>query len=131
MSQENVEIVKASIDAYNRGDWDAMLEAAAPDYELDWSRSMGPGRGVYGLDQVRRFFAGFAESWESVRVEPDEFIEVGDLVIVPQTARARGRDGIEVVAHPAIVYTIRDGEIQRAVMYQGRQEALKAIGLSD
>ena len=26
MSQENVEIVRASIDAWNRGDWDATLK---------------------------------------------------------------------------------------------------------
>jgi ketosteroid isomerase-like protein len=128
MSRQNVEIVKDSIDAYNREDWDGVLEAAAPDFELDWSRSMGPGRGVYGLDQARRFFVEFAESWESVRVEPDEFIETGDFVVVPWTTHVTGRDGIEVVAHTAIVYEIRGEKIQRVSMYQERQDALEAVG---
>ncbi len=42
MSQENVEIISAAIDAYNRGDWEATLSATAPEFELDMSRSIGP-----------------------------------------------------------------------------------------
>jgi ketosteroid isomerase-like protein len=131
MSWQNVEIVKASIDAFNREDWDAMLQTAAPDFELDWSRSRGFRRGVYGLDQVRGFLVEFAESWESVRVEPGEFIEAGDFVVVPWTTHATGRDGIELVAHSAFVHEIRGGKIQRISMYQELQDALEAVGLSE
>jgi hypothetical protein len=46
-----VEIVKAAIDAYNREDWDAFFKDMAPGFELDFSRSIGPWRGVFGLDQ--------------------------------------------------------------------------------
>jgi hypothetical protein len=35
MSQENVEIVRAWYDAFNREDWDAMLKDAAPGFEVD------------------------------------------------------------------------------------------------
>jgi ketosteroid isomerase-like protein len=108
-----------------------MLEASAPDFEWDWSRSLGLRRGVYGLDQVRGFLVEFAESWESVRVEPDEFIEAGDFVVVPCTTRVTGRDGIELVAHPAMVYEICGGKIQRISMYQERQDALEAVGFSE
>ena len=62
MSQENVEIVRAAYDAYNRGDVDAALKYAAPDFELDWSRAVGPQRGIYRLDQVRSFFGDFLEA---------------------------------------------------------------------
>ena len=51
MSQENLEIVRAAFDAYNRGDLDVVLSYAAPDFELDWSRGIGPQRGVYKLDR--------------------------------------------------------------------------------
>ena len=63
MSQENVEIVRAALDAYNRGDWKAMLKHAAPDCELDWSRSIGPQRGVYAVEQIPQFDLG--ETFES------------------------------------------------------------------
>ncbi len=40
----------------------------------------------------------FRETWESARLEPHEFIEAGDLVVVPLTQHLKGRGGIEVVA---------------------------------
>ena len=129
MSQENVEIVKAAIDAYNREDWDALFDAAAPGFELDFSRSDGPQAGVFGLDQMRRRLEEFFETWESARLEAHEFIEAGDLVVVPGTQHVKGRGGIEVVARGVYVWTIRNGAIERVTMYQERQDALEAVGL--
>jgi ketosteroid isomerase-like protein len=131
MSQENVEIVRAGLDAYNRGDRDAMLKYLSPDFKLDMSRSMGPQRGIYGLDQMWQFWDDVAEAFESHQIEAEEFIEAGDLVIVPTTTYVRGRDGIEAKARTAIVYTIRDGAIVRMCMYQELQEALEAAGLRE
>jgi ketosteroid isomerase-like protein len=131
MSQENVKVVKAWLEALKRGDWDAVIELVGPGAELDMSRAVGPDVGVFGPDQFRRFAAEFAGAWESVRYEADEFIEAGDLVVVPLTTHMRGRDGIEVSARATWVHTIRDGAIQRTVMYQEREDALKAVGLSE
>ena len=132
MSQENVEIVKANIDAYNREDWDAFIfKDAAPGFELDFSRAVGPWRGVFGLDQIRRVTAEYLETWESARLEPHEFIEAGDLVVVPGTQHVKGRGGIEVVARGAYVWTIRNGAIERMVMYQEKEDALEDLGLSE
>jgi ketosteroid isomerase-like protein len=131
MSQQNVEIVKAAIDAANREDWDAVFQDMAPDFEMDFSRAVGPWRGLFKVDQLRRVVEEFAESWESVRIEPHEFIEAGDLVVVPWTLHVKGREGIETVARATFVWTIRDGAIERVSMYQERQEALETVGLSE
>ena len=131
MSQENVEIVKAAYDAFNREDWDAVFKDAAPGVEMDFSRAVGPWRGVFGLDQFRRVLAEFRETWESARLEPHEFIEAGDLVVVPSTLHLKGRDGIEVDARVTFVWTIRNGAIERVTMYQERQDALEDLGLSE
>ena len=127
-----MEIVKAAIDAANREDWDAVFQAdMAPGFEMDFSRAVGPWRGLFKVDQLRRVVEEFAESWESVRIEPHEFIEAGDLVVVPWTLHVKGREGIETVARATFVWTIRDGAIERASMYQEQQEALEALGLSE
>ena len=131
MSQENVEIVEANIDAYNREDWDAFLKDAAPGFEMDFSRAIGPWRGVFGLDQIRRVVAEFRETWESTRMEPHEFIEAGDLVVMHSTMHVKGRGGIEVVSRAAFVLTIRNGAIERVTLYQERQDALEDLGLSE
>ena len=126
-----MEIVKANIDAYNREDWDAFFKDVAPGFELDFSRALGPWRGVFGLDQIRRMLGEFSETWESAPAEPHEFIEAGDLVVVPGTQHVKGRGGIEVAARGVYVWTIRNGAIERATMYQERQDALEAVGLSE
>ena len=88
-------------------------------------------RGVFKLDQVRGFLDEFFGVWEAVRLEADEFIEAGDQVVTPMTNVHRGRDGLEVKVRPCGIWTIRDGSIVRACLYQERQEALEAAGLSE
>ena len=131
MSPENVDLVKAAIDAYNREDWDAFSKDVAPGYEMDFSRAVGPWRGVFGFDQARRVTEEISEIWESARLEPQEFIEAGDLVVVPGTMHVKGRDGIEVVSRGALVWTIRNGTIERMVMYQEKEDALEDLGVSE
>ena len=90
MSQQNVEIVRAALDASMRGDWESAFREVAPNFELDWSRTIGPVPGVYRGEEAQRVLIDFLESWESVRVEPHEFIEEGEHVVVPTTEH-RGR----------------------------------------
>src|SRR6059058_155820 len=104
MSQENVEIVRRAIDAFNRRDFDAAFEDTAPGCELDMSRAVGPIHGVFRIDQFQGVLADFAENWESLRLEPHEFIEAGDDMGVPWTLHGRGRDGIEVVTRVTLVW---------------------------
>jgi ketosteroid isomerase-like protein len=131
MSQENVEVVRRAIDAYNRGDRVAMLKEVAPDFELDMSRSIGLQRGIWRLDQVMRFLDDLEEPFQSHRIEVEKFIDTGDQVIVQQTAHVRGRGGIEAKARTAVVYTVRNGAVARMCMYQDLPEALEAMGLSE
>jgi len=42
----------------------------------------------------------------------------------------RGRDGIEVIAKSAFVFTVEDGLHTRLQMFQERTEAFEAAGLS-
>jgi ketosteroid isomerase-like protein len=131
MSEENVEIVRALIDAFNRGDWDSALRDMAPGFEFDNSRAAAPDRGVYGRDQMRGHFVRMADPWESLWIEPHEFIAAGAYVVVPWTLHAVGRDGIKVRARPTFTFTIRDGALERMCMYQEREEALEAAGLAE
>src|SRR5215213_5222426 len=98
MSQQNVEIVRAALDAYNRGDLESSLKDISPGFELDLSRAAGPSIAFTARDQILSFRAEFSEAWESVRIEPHEFIEAGEDVVVPWTMHLTGRDGIEVQA---------------------------------
>jgi ketosteroid isomerase-like protein len=52
-------------------------------------------------------------------------------VVVPTTEHFVGRDGIEVQARNIWTWTIRDGMIVRACLYQDKQEALEALALAE
>ncbi len=130
MSEQNVEIVRAAIAAYNRRDWGGVLRGAAPDFELDWSRAIGPYRGVYRLDQARSLLEMFNEAFESARFEPEEFIDDRETVVVGWTLHTVGRDGIEVSARGAWLWAFRDRVPVRLCLYQELGAALEAAGLA-
>ena len=133
MSQEKVEIVRRNTDAYNRGDLDGTLNTWAPDAVLDWSRSRGFDAGVFrGHDAIRSHWQRLLESFDEVRIELVDPIEVEDgLLIVENVGYLRGRDGIEVQTRSAWLITIRDGEVTSFTLYQTKQDALETLGLSE
>ena len=132
MSQENVEIVRAYIDSINRDDWVAPATGFMhDDVVIDWSRSPAPYRGVYRGREAALRFAEELQVWESARIEPSNFIDAGDDVLVPHVVHLRGRDGIEVDVQATYVYTMRDGLCVRWCIYQEHDEALEAAGLSE
>ncbi len=130
MSQENFEIVRRVTGAYNRGDLDGLLEDWSSDAVLDWSASRGPDAGVYrGHGEIRAFMERFRATFDEVRIELEEPVEVeAGVVVVENVTHFRGRDGIEVQARSAWLITFRDGKEASLTLYQTKHEALKAAG---
>ena len=132
MSQENAEIVRRAIEGFNRRDLDAATRYSDPDIEVDWSRSRGVEAGIYrGQEAARDFWNQFLDMFAQVTVTAEEFIELGDRVVVPCRTRLCGRDGIEVQTRSAYVVTFRDRRIVAWKLYQEKAEALEAVGLSE
>jgi ketosteroid isomerase-like protein len=134
MSQENVETVCRAYEAFSRGGLDALLEHFHADIEYDATAAIGPFAGMYyGRAAVRNFLADYFESWEYVRMEPEEFIEVGENhVVVPLRLHTRGKgSGIEVQAQTINVWTMRDGDVVRLAIHNDRGRALEAAGMSE
>jgi ketosteroid isomerase-like protein len=100
---------------------------------MDWSRSRGPLKGVYrGHGELQVFWDAFWSTFEDVQVEMHGFTEVGsEVVVVPNTAHIRGRQGIQVIARSTFVYTVQNGQITRQRMFQEEAEALEAAGLRE
>jgi ketosteroid isomerase-like protein len=137
MSQANVEIARRAHEAFRLAgpdgfDLDAFYPHAGPDLVVDWSRSDGLEAGIYrGEAETRRLWGTFFEVFDRVTVEPLEFIEHGEHVVVPHHLRALGRDGLAVDARAAVVFTLRDERIVEMRLYQARGEALEAVGLEE
>jgi ketosteroid isomerase-like protein len=131
MSQENVEIVRAAIHAWNdadmkvfRGFLDQNVVGRAPE---DWPES-GP---FFGLEAVMRQFEQFRTTYESDAIEPiSEFIDVGDRVVVRTVVRAVGR-GPESALEWTYVFTVRKGAVLAIEVFWHHLEALEVVGLSE
>jgi ketosteroid isomerase-like protein len=132
MSEENVEIMRRSIEAWNRRDLTTASALWRSDGEIDWLRAQGPLKGVYrGYGERETFWDEFWSTFEDVQLETHGYTQAGAEVVVPNTAHLRGRDGIEVTASSTFVYTVENGEITRLRMFQEQAEALEAAGLRE
>ena len=129
MSEENVEIVRRHVEAWNGCDLTTWLATFHPDAEIDWSRSRGPHKGVYrGHGELEVFWDAFWSTFEDIQLEVHGFTEVCSEVVVPNIAHLRGRQGIEVIARSTLVFTVENGRITRERLFQERAEALEAAG---
>jgi ketosteroid isomerase-like protein len=131
MSQENVVIVRSVLAALNQRDFEAAFKDAAAGPEAALSRAVGLDRSVYSIDEFRRLAEQFDATWDSARYGFEEVIDAGDYVVTPFANRVAGRDGIEVLAHGTWLWEIRGGAILRLCLYQTRQQALEAVGLTE
>jgi len=132
MSQKNVEIVRRHLEAWNQRDKTAYVASFRPDAEIDWSRARALFRGVYrGREQQKAFWDEFWSTFEDSQLEIHNLTEAGSEVVVWNTAHMWGRDGIEVTARSALVFTVKNGEITRLRLFQEQAEALEAAGLRE
>ena len=132
MSQENVEKARDFIAAYNRRDYDAAVESFDP--EIEW---VLPARQSFdscqGPDEIKRFWKGLDETFEELRLEPQEFVDAGDQVATRLRHHGRGkRSGAEIneaLYHQVV--TFRAGRMVRIEYFGEWSEALEAAGLSE
>jgi hypothetical protein len=62
-----------------------------------------------GHDGIRRFVADLDEVWDEFRIEPVEFIDAGETVVVSHRVHARGKgSGVEVELPSTSLYTLRN-----------------------
>ena len=117
-------------------DWDdeAIREMTerfwSPEVELRWSRR-GPEARVYqGREGVIQAFREWLEPFSEYYIEPLDFIEQEDRVIIPQRQWGIGRaSGAPVEMEVTYVHEFRDHMITRVDEYDTLEEALEAAGL--
>jgi ketosteroid isomerase-like protein len=125
MSQANVELVRAMYDRFRAGDTDGVLALQHPAIEIH-DRPQAPDPQVYrGHEGVLRALRVSQEAFERLDMVPEEFLEVGDRVVVVFRFVGTGREsGVPIDERLAHVWTIRSGKGVRMEVYSGRDEAL-------
>jgi ketosteroid isomerase-like protein len=130
MSEGNVDKTRDFIEAYNRRDFDAAIENFDP--QVDWV--LPPHQdfdSCRGPKQIIRFWEGLDETFDELRLEPQEFVDAGEKVAVRLRFFGRGRgSGAEIeteLYHQ--VTTFSDGLIVRFDYVTSWQEALDLVGV--
>lgn len=130
-------IWRSGIEAANRGDFEVLLLALDPAFELELTESLAGGYTLPDLVGVHRGHEGYLRVWQrlsevwDLKIEPEEVIDFGDRLLAVGRATARGRrTGIAFDTPLYSLITIRRGLFARQQDFSDRKEALEAAGLT-
>jgi hypothetical protein len=128
MAETNEELVRQGFEAMRAGDPEALTPFIHPDFEVTTPPQLAAEPDTYrGHEGVRRYFESFYEAMDQISFEAEEFIPIGELVVVRSVLRTRGRTtGIETEQRIALVYELKDGKAYRLSVYGTLDEALAA-----
>jgi ketosteroid isomerase-like protein len=133
VSQENVEIVRRAVEEFNRSGFGAIgtSELMSDDVEFHEPPEQPAPRVARGRREARELATEFDAAWVEHRSEPREIRALdADRVLLLTLEHFKGRDGIEVEAPFASVFTIRGGKICLWRAFWDEAKALEAAGLS-
>lgn len=137
--ESNVEVVQSLYDAFNRGDLEGILALLDENVEFVEDPEIRPDAGTYrGIAAARDFFQ---QMWDlaarvgdrpELGIQPQEFIEHEDKVIVPVRLHGRaGFTGLEVEFFLVHVWTVDGNKITHHYLYRDKSQALQAVGLRE
>jgi ketosteroid isomerase-like protein len=124
---DDVAVVKAVFAAFAERDLEGVLDAIDPEMEFtpvtaDLAGRTGPYRGHEGM---REYFRDVATIWEDLRLQPREFRELGDSILVTGRVTARSPSRI-VDGSTGWVFRVRDGRVVYGRVYASAGDAERA-----
>jgi ketosteroid isomerase-like protein len=127
-SPEIVERVERAYEFWNCDEPDLMVGEYAQDCELDFSRVFTGMPAFHGRDSMRRQMDELWETWQGVRIDPLEVLDIGGgQFVVDFRFWGKGRrSGVEIDQRAAFLYTFResDGKVLRAQLFPSVQAAM-------
>jgi ketosteroid isomerase-like protein len=132
MSEENVEIVRAHIEAFRAKETELSASFLDEHVVQDLSRVGGLDPVAYGIEAVVKGVIDHRGAFEDY----DYLVELSDLgsgqVLAEGTESGRGkRSGAPVERSFAVLYSLLGGKIVRVTTFADVRSALEAVGLSE
>ncbi len=133
MSQENVELLRKGIDAWNQRQVDLWLDYAAPDIEWMPAGPAAVERTIYrGHDEVRSGITAAWETWDVFEFKESEARDLGSSTLWLGRVKMRGStSGVQLDQEFAIHSVVSDAKISSIRTYLSWQEGLEAVGLAE
>jgi ketosteroid isomerase-like protein len=131
LSNDNVDLVRCSFEAFLGPNPEAALEVFDADVEYD-ATDRPDGRVWHGRDAIQRAMIEWTGTWRNWSFEVERIVDLGDdrvLALWHESGEGK-RSGIHMEQEGASLFTLRDGLIVRWVAYFGHARALEAAGLT-
>jgi len=122
----NVDTARSAYDAFSRGDLETLKATLSEDSSWLTSDELPLGGETQGRDAILGNFAQIPDYWSSFSVEPEEFIEAGDWVVVRGTQRVANDSG-SFEAPFAHLMRFVNGKIVRGEFYADSAKAAKLL----
>jgi ketosteroid isomerase-like protein len=129
MAADNVDLIQPIYEEWGRGNWRPRFDVYHPQMEWGWSDEFPGLAGVYEdrRDPNPRLRSWLSE-WEQWRVEVDDYLELGDHVVVLASYHGRGKgSGVEIHQKGAHVFELRDGRVVRLEIFADREKAIESV----
>jgi hypothetical protein len=128
-----VSLARRGYEALARGDLESVLQIIDRDIsvEIHTGRPDLPEL-LHGHAGFLENLSGLTEVFEDIEVTPEEFIDLGERLIVTIFTASHGRaSGIRVENRVVHIWTIREGKATRFQVFATKREAFDALGLSE
>ncbi|HKI67350.1 MAG TPA: nuclear transport factor 2 family protein [Solirubrobacterales bacterium] len=123
----NVDTARTAYEAFGRGDLEALQADFAEDAVWYTSEELPLGGETQGRDAVMANFAQIPNYWSSFSVEPSEFLDAGDTVVVLGTQRASNDKGSFESPFAHVMRFNADGKVVRGEFHSDSAKAVKLL----
>ena len=133
MSEEDVELARQYVEAFNRGGLNATESLRHPEIEVFDPPDLPDADRYVGEAAVRKVVEGYLAIGWNGQFDVQEYIDAGDeTVVIWHMTGTSGGGGVPLDV-PALghVYAFQDGKARRIRQYLSRAEALEAAGLQE
>ena len=133
MSEENVDLTRRLVEAFNRRDIEGFIGGCDPEVEYHPVVAAVSGAVYRGHDEVRRFFGDLEDAWgDEIRAEPEAYFDLGEQTLLFYVLHGRGRQsGADVAMPVAMAATWRGGLMVSFKGYASREDSLRDLDVSE
>jgi ketosteroid isomerase-like protein len=132
--QEHVAIVRKILDAFNRRDVNAVIQASDPQIAFFAPTAIVADRryDLYrGHDGIRTYFDDVARVWDELRLKPRDYKSAEERVVALGSVEGRPKDSSErLESDVAWAWKLRDGKVVWGRVYTNPEDALADLGLA-
>jgi SnoaL-like domain len=132
MSQEDVEVARRAVEAWNEGGAESLKQFCAADVELHDPPDLPDSRVVHGRDAVAAYLTRQTEVIGEMKLNLIDARELGGRVVLRMEATVHGPgSGLDLPGELTEIVEVANRKLQRMRGFLSWGEALEAAGLRE